>query len=65
MDIVVSSVTTSEAGAPVLVHGAVVAVVIQRAPIDSGAVYALPVSQLRAQLASVTSATVSTQRCVN
>ena len=65
LDVVVSSVTTSEAGAPVLVHGAVVAVVAQRAPIDSGVVYAIPVSQLRAQLASVTSATVSTQRCVN
>ncbi len=65
MDLVSSRVTASEAGAPVLVHGAVVGVVAQRAVAGSHLLYAVPVDQLREQLSRVTGATVSTQRCVN
>ena len=65
MDVVTSSITTSEAGAPVLVHGVVVGVVAQRAVASPRLLYAVPVNQLRAQLARVTGATVSTQRCVS
>ncbi len=65
MDVVTSSITTSEAGAPVLVHGVVVGVVAQRAVASPRLLYAVPVNQLRAQLTRVTGATVSTQRCVS
>jgi S1-C subfamily serine protease len=65
MDVIASPITTSESGSPVLVHGAVVGVVIERAVVDTTLAYAIPVAQLRAQLARVTSATVSTQRCVS
>ena len=65
MDVIASTITTSESGSPVLVHGAVVGVVIERAVVDTTLAYAVPVAQLRAQLARMTSATVSTQRCVS
>jgi hypothetical protein len=65
MDVIASPITTSESGSPVLVRGTVVGVVIERAIVDSTLAYAVPVAQVRAQLARVTSAAVSTQRCVS
>lgn len=65
MDLVVTPVDTSESGSPVLVHGAVTGVVVERAVFDSSLAYAIPVTQIRSELARVSATAVSTGRCVN
>jgi len=64
-DVVVAPLDANESGSPVLVHGAVVAVVAQRAVSDTTLSYAIPVAQLRSALGHVSAKRVSTQRCVN
>lgn len=65
MDLVDTPVNANESGSPVLVHGAVVGVVVQRAVFDSSLAYAIPVSQVRGELAHASASAVSTGRCVN
>jgi uncharacterized membrane protein required for colicin V production len=65
MDMVLTSFDASESGSPVLMHGAVSSVAVQRAVFESSLAYAIPVAQIRTDLAHVSSSTVSTGRCVN
>ncbi|MDH2903156.1 MAG: CvpA family protein [Actinomycetota bacterium] len=65
MDLVVVAVNSSESGSPVLVRGAVSAVVVQRAVFASSLAYAIPASQIRSELAHVTTKATSTGPCVN
>lgn len=65
MDLVIVPVDASESGSPVLVHGAVASVVVERAVFDSSLAYAIPVTQVRNELARVSRTTVSTGLCVN
>jgi hypothetical protein len=65
MDVVIAPVDASESGSPVLVHGAVTSVVVERVVFDSSLAYAIPVAQIRSELARVSSTAVSTVRCVN
>lgn len=65
MDVVVASLTATQDGSPVLVNGAVVAVVAEPVMAHAMLAYAVPLAQLRAGVARVSTATVSTQRCVN
>ena len=65
MDVVAASITASEYGAPVLVNGDVVGVAAARVVADTSLTYAVTLTQLRQQIAHVSSTAVSTQRCVN
>ena len=63
--VVAATTTAQDTGAPVLVNGAVVGVVAERAVADTSLSYALPVSEVRAALAGAASHAVSTQGCIN
>lgn len=65
MDVVVASLTATEDGSPVLVNGAVVAVVVEPVMANAMLAYAVPLAQLRARVAQVGATTVATQRCVS
>ena len=65
MDVVAASLNPDESGAPVLVDGQVAAVVVERAVTDTDLDYAVPAAQLRQDLSQVSTAAVSTQRCVS
>ncbi len=65
MDVVAAPLDPAESGAPVLVDGQVAAVIVERAVADTDLDYAVPASQLRQDLAGVTSRAVSTQRCLS
>ncbi len=65
MDLIDGSLSATESGAPVLVHGAVASVAVQRAVFDSSRAYAIPVSQIRRELSHVHATAVSTGRCVS
>jgi uncharacterized membrane protein required for colicin V production len=65
MDVVLTPFDASESGSPVLMHGAVSSVAVQRVVFDSSLAYAIPVAQIRTELAHVSPSTVSTGRCVN
>ncbi len=62
---VITTMSPSESGAPILVHGAVAAVAVARAVYDTSLVYAVPATQVRQDLALVSPRPVSTGRCVN
>jgi len=65
LDVVVAPVTMGEAGAPVLMHGAVSSMVIEPSVATPDVAFAVSVAQVRAALAHVSTHSVSTQRCVN
>jgi uncharacterized membrane protein required for colicin V production len=64
-DMVLTPFDANESGSPVLMHGTVSGVAVQRAVVDSSLAYAIPVAQIRTELAHVSSSTVATGRCVN
>ncbi len=65
MDLLDGSLSASESGAPVLVHGTVASVAVQRAVFGSSRTYAIPVSQIRRELVHAGATPVTTGRCVS
>ena len=65
MDVVATTMSPGESGAPLVVSGAFAALADTRAVFDTSLVYAVPVARVRAELARAGARTVSTGRCVN
>ena len=65
LDVVATPFSTAETGSPVIFHGAVSAMAVQRTNFGSAQVYAIPVAQLRRDFSRVSSHPVAHGRCVN
>ena len=65
LDVVATPFSSGETGSPVIFHGGVSAMVVQQTNFGSAQVYAVPVAQLRSDLARVSLHLVGHGRCVS